>query len=89
MHHCLNWRSPAQIQDANQLLEYYGQKLRHLLEQIIPEYFPENQPVGAYLSGGLDSSCITASAAKNHHYPVHTYSIHFGAELPNELEFSS
>lgn len=83
------WEAKAQVKNTNQTLEYHGQKLRSLLDKIIPEYLPNNQPVGGYLSGGLDSSCIVALAAKIHHYPVHTYSIHFGAELPNELEFSS
>ncbi|MDJ0554970.1 MAG: asparagine synthetase B family protein [Microcoleaceae cyanobacterium MO_207.B10] len=83
------WQAKAQVKNANQTLKYHSQKLRSVLDKIIPEYLPNNQPVGAYLSGGLDSSCITALAAKNHNYPVHTYSIHFGAELPNELEFSS
>ncbi|MGD1806539.1 asparagine synthetase B family protein [Dapis sp. BLCC M126] len=83
------WRPQTQVKDANKPMEYHSQKLRLLLDQIIPEYLPNNQPMGAYLSGGLDSSCITALAAKNHNYPVHTYSIHFGEKLPNELEFSS
>ncbi|MDY7006548.1 MAG: asparagine synthetase B family protein [Cyanobacteriota bacterium] len=83
------WQPQAQVKNAERPLEFHSQKLRSLLDKIIPEYLPNNQPVGAYLSGGLDSSCIVALAAKNHHYPVHTYSIHFGAELPNELEFSS
>ncbi len=83
------WQPQVRVKDINQTLEYHSQKLRSLLNKIIPEYLPNNQPVGAYLSGGLDSSCIVALAAKNHSYPVHTYSIHFGAELPNELEFSS
>ncbi|NEP87069.1 MAG: hypothetical protein F6K18_09620 [Okeania sp. SIO2C2] len=83
------WQPQAQVKNADRPLEYHGEKLRSLLDKIIPEYLPNNQPVGAYLSGGLDSSCIVALAAKNHDYPVHTYSIHFGAELPNELEFSS
>ncbi|NET44786.1 asparagine synthetase B [Okeania sp. SIO2B3] len=83
------WQPQVQVKNADRPLEYHGEKLRSLLDTIIPEYLPNNQPVGAYLSGGLDSSCIVALAAKNHGYPVHTYSIHFGAELPNELEFSS
>ena len=49
----------------------------------------ESEPVGAYLSGGIDSSCITALAAKFHARPVHTYSIHFGTQYPNELEFAN
>lgn len=53
------------------------------------EYLPPQQPVGVFLSGGLDSSCITALATQWHDAPVHIYSIHFGAECANELEFSS
>jgi asparagine synthase (glutamine-hydrolysing) len=70
-------------------LEWHGAKLRSQLEQVMGEYLPTDRPVGVFLSGGLDSSCITALAAKLHNAPIHTYSIHFGAECANELEFSS
>ena len=83
------WQLKEQIIDTNQSLEWYGEKLRSLLEQVVKEYLPENQPVGVFLSGGLDSSSITALAAKLHTAPIHTYSIHFGAETANELEFSN
>ncbi|MTJ14502.1 asparagine synthase [Anabaena sp. UHCC 0187] len=83
------WQLKEQIIDINQPLEWYGEKLRSLLEQVVKEYLPENQPVGIFLSGGLDSSSITALAAKLHSAPIHTYSIHFGAETANELEFSN
>lgn len=42
-----------------------------------------------YLSGGIDSSCITALAARLHDRPVRTYSIHFGEQYPSELEFAN
>ena len=83
------WQLKEQIIDTNQSLAWYGEKLRSLLEQVVKEYLPENQPVGVFLSGGLDSSSITALAAKLHNAPIHTYSIHFGTETANELEFSS
>ncbi len=83
------WQLKEQIIDTNQPIEWYGEKLRSLLEQVVKEYLPENQPVGIFLSGGLDSSSITALAAKLHYAPIHTYSIYFGAETANELEFSS
>lgn len=70
-------------------LEWHGKQLRTLLEQIIQEYLPASEPVGVFLSGGLDSSSITALAAQFHTAPIHTYSIHFGEKSPNELEFSS
>ncbi|MEA5449494.1 asparagine synthase-related protein [Leptolyngbya sp. CCNP1308] len=69
-------------------LEWHGERLRSHLNQVVQDSLPD-APVGVFLSGGLDSSAITALAAKYHHDPVHTYSIHFGDPYPNELEFSS
>jgi asparagine synthase (glutamine-hydrolysing) len=70
-------------------LAWHGDKLRSQLELVMGEYLPPQEPVGVFLSGGLDSSCITALATQLHDAPVHTYSIHFGSECANELEFSS
>lgn len=83
------WHLQEQITHPDQSLEWHGNRLRSLLEQVVQEYLPTGEPVGTFLSGGLDSSCITALAAKLHNAPLHTYSIHFGADCPNELEFSS
>jgi asparagine synthase (glutamine-hydrolysing) len=81
------WQLQEQV--TNQAsLEWHGRELRSILEQVVAEYLPAAEPVGIFLSGGLDSSCITALAAQVHDQPVHTYSIHFGAECANELEFS-
>ena len=82
------WQVKENIQGRDKSLSWHGERLNYLLDEIIREYLPNQQPVGVFLSGGLDSSCITALAAKLHHQPVHTYSIHFGDECPNELEFS-
>lgn len=69
-------------------LEWHAARLRRLLEQVVEEYLPDDD-VGIYLSGGLDSSCVTALARKLHNREIYTYSIHFGSETPNELEFST
>ncbi len=83
------WQLQEQVSDEAESLQWYGAKLRSLLEQVVQSYLPANEPVGVFLSGGLDSSGVTALAARLHNAPVHTYSIHFGANCPNELEFSS
>jgi asparagine synthase (glutamine-hydrolysing) len=83
------WQLEEQIIDSDKPLVWHGEKLRYLLNKVIQEYLPKSQPVGVLLSGGLDSSCVTALVSKLHNAPVHTFSIHFGAETPNELEFSS
>lgn len=83
------WQPQQDIKDFEQPLEFHSHKLRSLLEDVIQEYLPAKKPIGIYLSGGLDSSCITALASKFHQEKIHTYSIHFGKECPHELEFSS
>jgi asparagine synthase (glutamine-hydrolysing) len=50
---------------------------------------PPGRPVGAFLSGGLDSSLVVALARKLHDGEVNTYSVHFGAGYANELVHSS
>lgn len=67
--------------------EHIG-RLRDALEQATAARLPAGQPVAVTLSGGVDSSLVTALAAKLHTHPVHTYSISFGDELPNELAYS-
>ncbi|QKQ75692.1 asparagine synthetase B [Nostoc sp. TCL240-02] len=84
------WQLQEQIVAVDQPLAWHSDRLRELLDQVVQEYLPPaDEPVGVFLSGGLDSSGITALVAKFHKAPVHTFSIHFGSECPNELEFSS
>src|SRR5690606_38857892 len=61
---------------------------RGTLEQSVTRRLPAGQAVGVLLSGGIDSSLVTALAAKLHDHPVHTYSISFGADAPDELGYS-
>jgi asparagine synthase (glutamine-hydrolysing) len=63
--------------------------LRERLETAVRRCVPAGEPVGAFLSGGVDSSLVVALAARLHDAPVHTYSVSFGAGYPNELSFSS
>jgi asparagine synthase (glutamine-hydrolysing) len=82
------WRIQERIPDERLPLEAYGSRLRATLERVVRDCLPAGEPAGVYLSGGWDSSCVAALAARLHDAPVHSYSIHFGAECPNELEFS-
>ncbi|WP_406447349.1 asparagine synthetase B family protein [Streptomyces sp. NBC_00876] len=66
----------------------YVTELRTLLERATADRLPVAEPAAVLLSGGIDSSLVTALAARLHNRPVHTYSISFGDELPNELGYS-
>ena len=78
---------PAEVADERPAAEH-AQILRALLEEATARRLPPAEPVGVLLSGGVDSSLVTAIAAKRHDQPVRTYSISFGDDLPNELAYS-
>jgi asparagine synthase (glutamine-hydrolysing) len=84
-----DWQVRERVSEPELPLAEWGERLLGLLAQVTQECLPTDEPVGVFLSGGLDSSLITALAAKLHAAPVHTYSIHFGQKLANELEFST
>ena len=70
-------------------IEEHAAGIRDILEESVARAMPSGgEPVGVFLSGGLDSSLITALVARHATGPVHTYSVHFGPEYANELEFS-
>ena len=67
-------------------------ELRDVLEEAVVSQMVSDVPLGAFLSGGLDSSAVVAFMAKNSTQPVKTYSIGFdtdtGGGYYNELPFA-
>jgi asparagine synthase (glutamine-hydrolysing) len=54
-------------------------KLRQLVDEAVQRRLVSDVPLGAFLSGGIDSSIVVSSAAK-HKKGLHTYSIGFKDE---------
>lgn len=63
--------------------------LRALLEDEVRAVLAPEAPAAAFLSGGIDSSVITALVQRVLPSRLHTLSIAFGADYKNELEWSS
>jgi asparagine synthase (glutamine-hydrolysing) len=83
------WEPTERIDDADAPLEVHAARLRELIDDAVRVRVPASGPVGVYLSGGVDSSLVTALAARMAPGPVHTFSLHFGGGYANELEWSS
>ena len=49
---------------------------------------PPGEPVAVFLSGGIDSSIVTAQVKAHHDAHVKTFALHFGPQYPNELSYA-
>ena len=69
--------------------EYYIKNLKVLLESSVRYRLISDVPFGAFLSGGVDSSVITAIMSKNVKSPIKTYCVGFKEKDYNEFEYAS
>lgn len=68
--------------------EELGEELRERLLESVSVRLMSERPLGAFLSGGLDSSAIVAAMSKVSAGTVKTFSIGFDEESHNELPFA-
>jgi asparagine synthase (glutamine-hydrolysing) len=76
--------------DYNHTEEYFVQELRNILEDSVNLRLRSDVPVGAYLSGGLDSSIVSMLASQKSSERLKTFTGAFneGPEF-NETEYSN
>jgi asparagine synthase (glutamine-hydrolysing) len=82
------WEPTEHLPEPPEPPETSAARLRALLEDAVRDRLPERGPTAITLSGGLDSSLVTALAARLAPGPVHTFALHFGAKYPSELAYS-
>lgn len=79
------WSSPLGNQSLT--LDDAAERLRELLVQAVTRQLVADVPIGAFLSGGHDSSTIVALMAKNSKERIRTFSVGFGHSI-NELGYA-
>jgi asparagine synthase (glutamine-hydrolysing) len=76
---------PLEYRSEDELKE----NLRGRLERALMARIPQTDSLGTSLSGGIDSSLVLALLRKLYDGKVTTYSLSFGSEYKNELQYSS
>jgi len=79
------WKPIIATQEIS--IDEAGEQLDFLLKQAVNRQMIADVPVGAFLSGGLDSSTIVSLMQLQNERPIKTFSVGFG-ELINELPFA-
>ena len=84
------WRLPPFTSDNRTGLtqQQATEKLRELFDEAVQIRMIADVPLGAFLSGGLDSSLVVASMALQSPVPVKTFSIGFEEAAYNELYYA-
>src|SRR5213594_3300711 len=68
--------------------QYFVERLRDLIEESVRLRLIADVPLGAFLSGGIDSSSVVATMARIGSGRVKTFSLGFAEQEYNELEYA-
>ena len=81
------WQLKFQTDESLTLADW-GEAVRAKLDETVDVHMVADVPVGAFLSGGLDSSIIVAHAVRKTPSPLRTFSMGFQEDAFNELPFA-
>jgi asparagine synthase (glutamine-hydrolysing) len=80
------WQYPEPAPITHRPEEEWREQLLDLLDDAVAGQLMSDVPLGAMLSGGLDSSLVVALMARRMSRPVQTFSVGFAGASDNELD---
>jgi asparagine synthase (glutamine-hydrolysing) len=85
------WAAPKDV-DSTSMEDEWVERVRTQMAASVKMQMVSDVPIGAFLSGGVDSSAVVAYMAMSSNQPIKTYSIGFtgssAAEYYNELPYA-
>ncbi len=82
------WNPDFNLEDANRSYADWSEELRSLLTDAVQLRLRSDVPLGAFLSGGIDSSIITGLAQRLSTKKIRTFSIGFPQKHYDETAFA-
>jgi asparagine synthase (glutamine-hydrolysing) len=79
--------TPRFVESGSRPFQPLKERLQSSLRAAVAACEPDER-TGAFLSGGIDSSSVAGMLAKVRNAPVHTFSIGFGVDEYNELQYA-
>jgi asparagine synthase (glutamine-hydrolysing) len=83
--HQSRWIAPFEIKEA---LGHTSEELEGVLRESVKEQLEADVPVGVFLSGGVDSSLLSALAQQEQTQGIHSFSIGFEQKIFDESTYA-
>lgn len=78
----------SEVKNQNIEFDEAIEKTRSLIEESVKDQLISDVPLGSFLSGGIDSSLITAFSQKNTRHDIKTFSIGFEDKKYDESDYA-